>query len=160
VKNWYWTTWFRTRNFKPWLESGIFRYISWMNSSFLGVMIGIFLERKSPAMTYINAPLSPVNSQICWSSFHNLTLTLQINKPRIDCTSRAYCVHSIDCRCDDGRLLASASWLASDNPASLSSCETGVSLGIRSWKSAYLKQLNVSKSLVASISQKCEDLRL
>jgi hypothetical protein len=44
-------------------------------------------------------------------------------------------------------------------PALLSSNETWVNLGIKSQKSAYLNQLNVSKPLVTSNLQKCEDLR-
>ncbi len=34
-------------NFKPRLESGIFKCIYWLNGSFLGVMIGVFWKRKS-----------------------------------------------------------------------------------------------------------------
>jgi hypothetical protein len=69
-------------------------------------------------------------------------------------------LNPIDCRCADSQFRVSASWLSSPNPALLSSSETQVNLGIRSQKSAYLNQLNVSKPLVVSISQKREDPRL
>jgi hypothetical protein len=32
-------------SFKHWLKRGIFKYISWLNGSFLGVMIGVFWKR-------------------------------------------------------------------------------------------------------------------
>jgi hypothetical protein len=43
-------------------------------------------------------------------------------------------VKLIDCRCEDGCFLASASCVTIANPALLSSNETGVNPGIRSWK--------------------------
>jgi hypothetical protein len=46
------------------------------------------------------------------------------------------------------------------NHDSLPSSEIGVNLGIRSWKSTYLNELNVRKPLVVSISQSSEELRL
>ncbi len=46
------------------------------------------------------------------------------------------------------------------NPRSPSSSETGVNPGIRSWRSTYLNQLDVTKPLVESISQRSEELRL
>jgi hypothetical protein len=66
----------------------------------------------------------------------------------------------IDYRCDDSQIWVSASCLSSPNPDLLSSSETQVHLEIRSQKSAYLNQLNVSKPLVVFIPQKREDLRL
>jgi hypothetical protein len=50
--------------------------------------------------------------------------------------------------------------VSSPNPALLSSSETKVHFGKEAEKSAYLNQLNVSKPLVVSISQKREDPRL
>jgi hypothetical protein len=43
-------------------------------------------------------------------------------------------VQIIDYWCDDGHFLVSASWLASANPLWLPCTETGVNLGVRSWK--------------------------
>jgi hypothetical protein len=55
----------------------------------------------------------------------------------------------------------SASCLTISNPDSLSSSETGVNPGIRSYeKSTYLNELDVRKQLVVSISQRREELRL
>ncbi len=41
---------------------------------------------------------------------------------------------SIDHRCEEGRFQVSASFVTISNPDSLSSCETGVDPGIRSWR--------------------------
>jgi hypothetical protein len=46
------------------------------------------------------------------------------------------------------------------NPNSLSISERGVRPGKRSWKSAYLVELDVRKPLVASISQRSKELRV
>jgi hypothetical protein len=46
------------------------------------------------------------------------------------------------------------------NPDSLSSSKTRINSEIRSWKSAYLNELDVRKPLVVSISQRSEELRL
>jgi hypothetical protein len=46
----------------------------------------------------------------------------------------------------------------SSNPDYLSSSETGVNSGTRSWKSTYLNELDVRKPLVVSISQRSEEL--
>jgi hypothetical protein len=67
---------------------------------------------------------------------------------------------TIDYRCEDGRIPLSASCVTISNPVPLSGSETGVNLGIRSWKSAYLNELDVRKSLVVSILQRSEELRL
>jgi hypothetical protein len=47
-----------------------------------------------------------------------------------------------------------------DNPASLSSSETGVNSGIKSRKSTYPIQLNVRKTFVVQISQRRGNLGL
>jgi hypothetical protein len=65
----------------------------------------------------------------------------------------------INYRCNDGQFWVFASRLSCLNPALLSSNETWVNLGIKSQKSAYRNQLNVSKQLMTSNSQKREDLR-
>jgi hypothetical protein len=46
------------------------------------------------------------------------------------------------------------------NHETLSSSETGVHPGIRTWKSTYLIELDVSKPLVVSISQRSKKLKL
>jgi hypothetical protein len=66
----------------------------------------------------------------------------------------------LDYRCEDGRFPVPASCVTISNPDSLSSSETGVNPGIRSWKNTYLNELDVRKPLVQSISQKSEELRL
>jgi hypothetical protein len=70
------------------------------------------------------------------------------------------CVEIIDYRCEYGRFPVSASCVTISNPDLLSSRETGVNPGIRSWKSTYLIELDVWKPLVVSISQETEERRL
>ncbi len=62
---------------------------------------------------------------------------------------------AIDYRCEDGRSQVSAvSCVIISDPDSLSSSETRVNFGIRSFKSTYLNELNVRKLFVESISQR------
>jgi hypothetical protein len=51
--------WFRNGHFKPRLESGIFKCISWLNGSFFGGEDQSFL--KQGVKTYLMAPTSPLN---------------------------------------------------------------------------------------------------
>jgi hypothetical protein len=67
---------------------------------------------------------------------------------------------TIDYRCENDRVLASASCVTFSNPYSLSRSQTGVNPGIRSWRNNYLIELDVWKPLVVSISQRSEELRL
>ncbi len=53
---------------------------------------------------------------------------------------------TINNRCEDGRFLVSTSCVASPNPDSLSSSETGVNPGIRSWKKALIWMSSMSES--------------
>ncbi len=75
-------------------------------------------------------------------------------------SSASHSDQTIDYRCEDGRFPVSVSYLTISNPDLLSSIETGVNPGIRSWKSTYLNEIDVRKPLVVSISQKSEELRL
>ncbi len=68
---------------------------------------------------------------------------------------------NIDYSCKDGRFWEFATWVTISNPDSLSSSETRVDTGIRSWKMhLYLTELNVRKPLMVSNSQISEELRL
>ncbi len=67
--------------------------------------------------------------------------------------------NTIDYRCKNGRFL-SVSCTTTSNTGLLSSSETRVNPGIRSWKSTYQNELDDRKPLVVSISQRSEELRL
>jgi hypothetical protein len=67
---------------------------------------------------------------------------------------------AIDYRCDDGGFLESVSCVTISNRDLLSSSETGVNAGTKSWKCTYMNELDVRKPLVVSISQGSEQLTL
>jgi hypothetical protein len=58
---------FHLGNFKPWLKSSIFKYISWLNGSLFGDADRGFL--KEGVKIYLLAPLSPLNSPTLFSVF-------------------------------------------------------------------------------------------
>ncbi len=60
-------------------------------------------------------------------------------------------VKTIDNKCEDGRFPVSTNCVT--NPDSLSSNETEINPGIRSWKSSYPNELDVRKPSVVSVSQ-------
>ncbi len=65
--------------------------------------------------------------------------------------------YTIDYRCEDGRFPEFASCMTMSNPDLISSSETRVNPGIRSWRkhiSEWARLLDVRKPLVESISQK------
>jgi hypothetical protein len=55
-------------NFKPWLKSGIFKYISWLHGSFFGRDDQDFLN--DGVKTYLIAPMSPLDSPTYFLSSH------------------------------------------------------------------------------------------
>jgi hypothetical protein len=61
---------------------------------------------------------------------------------------------------EDGPCAVSAGCVTISNPDLLSSSETGVNPGLRSWKNTNLNELNVRKPLVVSASKRSEELRL
>ncbi len=67
---------------------------------------------------------------------------------------------AIDYRREDGPFPVFASCVTISHPDSLSSSETGVNPGIRSWKYTCLNELDARKPLVVSISQTSKALRL
>jgi hypothetical protein len=69
------------------------------------------------------------------------------------------CSIHVDFRRENAHFSVSASCVTISNPDLLSSNETGVNPGIRSWKK-HLNELDVRKPLVVSISQRSEELRL
>jgi hypothetical protein len=62
-------------NFKPGLESGIFKCISWLNGSFFGCDDRGFL--KEVVETYLMAPMSPLNSPTFFRSSHIYSLCFE-----------------------------------------------------------------------------------
>jgi hypothetical protein len=99
-----------------------------------------------------------------WNLFPNLDGCCHCPRPDfyinfLFSPSRVY-IRSIDHRCEDGRFPVLASCVTISNLGLLSSSETVVNLGIKSWKSSYLIELDVRKPLVVSISQTSEELRL
>jgi hypothetical protein len=66
----------------------------------------------------------------------------------------------LDYRCEVGSFPVFPGCVTISNPCLLSSSETDVNPGIRSWKSTSLYELHVTKPLVVSISQSSEELRL
>jgi hypothetical protein len=56
-------------------------------------------------------------------------------------------LYPIDWRCEDGRFPVSASCVTIPNPDSLSSSETGVNLGIRSWKKHWSERARCQKAI-------------
>jgi hypothetical protein len=67
---------------------------------------------------------------------------------------------NIDYGSEDGCCPVFASCVTISNPHLLPSGEPGVNLGIRSWKSTRLIELDVRKPLVISISERSEELTL
>ncbi len=94
----------------------------------------------------------------------------QVKQPQVSNSgpkSSAY-LHSINHRISQCRVKAQlidytcecARCVTISNPDSLCRCEAEVDPGVRSWKRTYLTELDVRRSLVTSISQSTEELRL
>jgi hypothetical protein len=123
--------------------------------------------QEKSTLFYIHSPSSrrPVDVRT-WSPYHHhqvprCTYSSVHIYIRLFCFELlAYLLIGIDYRCDDGRFIwVSASWLSSLNPALLSSSETRVNLGIKSWKKCLSESAQCQQAISDIYFTETEDLR-